>query len=215
MVKVFLVDRHPVIRQGLVTILENAGFQVVGEANNAQEALPKIDELKPDIVIMDAFRGGSDNTDDITMLQQKHSKVKIFVLTDSNREQDFLKAIGAGVRGYLLKASEVSQLIDAIRLVAADGTVVYSSKVAGLFDSTLREKNQLDRLSQREKEILNLVAHGYSNKEIASRCYVSEATVKAHLRRIAEKMNVKNRAEAVATAIEKGLIEITPGSFES
>jgi DNA-binding NarL/FixJ family response regulator len=215
MVKIFLVDRHPVMRQGLTYALENAGLEVVGNANSAKEALPQIDEFKPDIVIMDAFRSGGDNTKDIKMIQEKNDKAKIFILTDSEREQDFLKAITAGVRGYLLKASEVSQLIDAIQLVAADDTIVYSSKVAGLFDSTLQDTKRLDRLSLREKEILNLVARGYSNREIANRCYVSEATVKAHLRRIAEKMNVKNRAEAVATAIEKGLIEINPGSLDN
>ena len=210
MVNIFILDKHPVMRHGLASVLEKcAGFQVVGEASNAQEALPKIDELKPDIVIMDAFRDRSDNTDDITMLQQKYTKVKIFILTDSNREQDFLQALGAGVRGYLLKASEVSELTDAIRLVAADDTVVYSSMVAGLFDSTLRETNQFDQLSQREKEILNLVAQGLSNRNIANRCFVSEATVKAHMRRIMEKLDVKNRAEAVTNAIEKGLIKIT------
>ncbi len=216
MIKVFLVDNHPVMRRGLASVLEKStGFQVVGDADNAQDALSQIAELKPDIVIVDAFGGGDDNSRDLAMIQEKYNKAKIFVLTDSNRENDFLKAISAGARGYLSKASEVSQLLDAIRLVAADGAVVYSSKVARAFDSTLRETNRQDQLSQREKEILNLVAHGYSNKEIASRCYVSEATVKAHLRRMVEKLGVKNRAEAVATAIEKGLIAVASGSLES
>jgi len=214
MIKVFLIDNQPVMRQGLASVLEkDAGFQVVGEADSVRDALSQIGELKPDIVIMDAFGGGSDYTKDIAMIQQKFEKAKVFILTDSNRENDFIKAIGAGVRGYLSKTSQVSQLIDAIRLVSANGAVVYSSKVARLFDSNLQEtKRQLDQISPREKEILNLVARGYGNKEIASRCYVSESTVKAHLRRIAEKMNVKNRAEAVATAIEKGLIEIASNS---
>lgn len=205
MIKVFLIDKHPVIRQGLASVLEKAEFQVSGAASNIKEALPQIDQLKPDIVILDEFKGGADNTEDITKLQLKN--IKIFVLTDSDREHDFIKAIKSGVRGYLLKASEVSHLIDAIRLVAADGTVVYSSKATSLFDSTLQETNQVDRLTQREQEILNLVARGQSNKEIATRCYVSEATVKAHLRRIAEKLGVRNRAEAVAAGIEKGFID--------
>jgi len=209
MIKVFLIDKHPVIRKGLAAVLEkSAGFQVVGDADNTQDALSQIKELKPDIVIMDALKSGGDNTEDITMILQKFGEAKVFVLTDSTREHDFLKAIGAGVRGYILKASEISQVIDAIRLVAADGAVVYSTKVAKLFDSTLQGTNRLDQLSQREKEILNLVARGHGNKEVAKRCYISEATVKAHLRRITEKMDVKNRAEAVATAIEKGLIEL-------
>jgi len=214
MIKVFLVDNHPVMRQGLASVLEKSeGFEVVGGADNTQDALSQIGELKPDIVIMDAFRGGGDYSKDVAMIQQKHDKAKVFVLTDSTRENDFIKAIGAGVKGYLSKSSEVSQLLDAIRLVASEGAIVYSSTLAKLFDSTLQDTNRrLDQLSQREKEILTLVARGYGNKEIASRCYVSEATVKAHLRRIAEKMDVKNRAEAVATAINKGLIDVTPDS---
>lgn len=216
MIRVFLVDEHPVIRQGLASILEaSAEFEVVGEAKNVEEAISQIGELKPDIVIMDAFRGVGDNIEDIATIQQEYDKVKVFILTASTREQDFLKAIGAGVRGYLSMDSGVSQLLDAVRLVAADGTVVYSSKVANIFDSTIRQANRSGLLSTREKEILSLVSHGLSNKEIAKRCYVSEATVKAHLRRITEKMNVKNRAEAVATAIERGFIEIGHNSSDT
>lgn len=209
MIKVFLVDEHPVIRKGVSVILEeSAEFRVVGEANNIEEAISQIGELKPDLVIIDAFRGVGDNIGDVAMIQQKYDKAKVFILTASTREQDFLKALGAGVRGYLSKGSEVSELLDAVRLVAADGTVVYSSKVASIFDSTIKQANRSGLLSTREREILGLVSHGLSNREIAVHCYVSEATVKAHLRRITEKMNVKNRAEAVAIAIERGYIEI-------
>jgi len=216
MIKVFLVDEHPVIRKGISVVLEEfAEFKVVGEANNIEEAISQIGELKPDLVIMDAFRGVGDNIENIAMIQQKYDKAKVFILTASTREQDFLEALGAGVRGYLSKVSEVSELLDAVRLVAADGTVVYSSKVASIFDSTIKQANQSGLLSTREKEILGLVAHGLSNKEIADRCYVSEATVKAHLRRITEKMNVKNRAEAVATGIERGFIEIGRNSSDT
>lgn len=209
MIKVFLVDEHPVIRKGVSVILEeSAEFKVVGEANSIEEAISQIGELKPDLVIIDAFRGVGDNIGDVAMIQQKYDKAKVFILTASTREQDFLKALGAGVRGYLSKGSEVSELLDAVRLVAADGTVVYSSKVASIFDSTIKQANRSGLLSTREREILGLVSHGLSNREIAVHCYVSEATVKAHLRRIMEKMNVKNRAEAVAIAIERGYIEI-------
>ena len=207
MVKVFLVDEHPVMQQSLGSALDKyADFEVVGSANNVQEALSQIDELKPDIVIMDAFKGGNDNINNVEILLQKN--VKVFILTDSNRENDFVKAIGAGVKGYVSKDTEVSQLIDAIRLVAVDGAVVYSSKVSKLFDPTLQKTNQADQLSPREKEILNHVAQGHTNNEIANLCFISAATVKAHIRRIFEKLDVKNRAEAVSIGIEKRLIGI-------
>jgi DNA-binding NarL/FixJ family response regulator len=209
MVKVFILGEHPVTRRGLASILETcAECQVVGDATNAQDALPQINELKPDIVIMDAFRGNDDNIEAITMVQQKCDKVKIFILTDSKRENDFMRAMSAGVKGYFSKESEVSQLIDAVCLVATGGAVVYSSKIVRLFDSTFQETNRLDGLSQREKEILSFVARGHSNRDIANLCFVSEATVKSHMRRIMEKLDVKNRAEAVTIAFEKGLLEI-------
>lgn len=210
MVKVFIIDKHPVMRQGLASVLgSGAGFQVLGEASSAQEALSQIDELKPDVVIMDVCSGNNDDFKDIEMIQEKCVKAKVLLLTDSTRENDFIKAIGTGVRGYLLKDSEVSQLVDAIRLVSADGAVVYSSKIARQFDSIPREASQPNQLSQREIEIINLVARGHSNKDIANLCFVSDATVKAHIRRIMEKLDAKNRAEAVTVAIEKGLIGIT------
>ncbi len=210
MVKVFLIDEHPVTRRGLASVLEMcSGYQVVGDANNLADALPQIEELQPDVVIMDAFGHTGDSIEAISNLHQKCPMVKVLILTDSNKEQDFVKAIRAGVRGYLLKDSDVSQLTDAIRLVAGDGAVVYSSEAAKLFDATNQDTYPFNQLSPREKDILYLVARGHSNKEIATRCYVSEATIKAHLRRITEKLDVKNRAEAVAIAIEKGILKMT------
>lgn len=127
MVKVFLIDEHPVTRRGLASVLEMcSGYQVVGDANNLADALPQIEELQPDVVIMDAFGHTGDSIEAISNLHQKCPMVKVLILTDSNKEQDFVKAIRAGVRGYLLKDSDVSQLTDAIRLVAGDGAVVYS-----------------------------------------------------------------------------------------
>jgi DNA-binding NarL/FixJ family response regulator len=211
MVKVFIIDEHPVTMRGLASILEMcAGCQVVGDANTVQSALQEIGEIKPDIVIMDASGGGGNYIKDIAMIKEKYDKVKIFILTDSTKGNDFINAISAGVKGYFSKGSEVSQLIDAISLVATGGAVVYSSQITGLFDSTLRGTNQMDQLSQREKEILSFVARGRSNRDIANLCFVSEATVKSHMRRIMEKLDVKNRAEAVTSGFEKGLLEITP-----
>lgn len=209
MVRIFIIDGHPVYIQGLSSVLETcADFRVVGQSSDAQQACREIDRLKPDVVIMDAFKAGRDNIDDINMIRNSCSQTKIFLFTDSDQEKSFLKAIGAGVRGYFLRASGVSELIDAIRLVASNDSVVYSSKVAALFDSTFKHTTQMDLLSPREKEILNIVAKGHSNRDIAGICYVSEATVKAHLRRIMEKLGVRNRAEAVMIGIEKGLLEI-------
>ena len=209
MVKIFVIDEHPVIRQGLASVLEKyPDFKFVGDASSAKDAMFKIEVLKPDLIIMDAFKSGNDSINDIKMIRQRYDQIKIVVITDSRKEADFMEAISAGVRGYLLKASEVNELVDTIRLVADNGAVVYSSKIIRQIDSRFHEANSMDRLSQREKEILEFVAKGCSNKDIAGHCFVSEATVKAHMRRIMEKLNVKNRAEAVSIGIKKGVLEI-------
>lgn len=210
MIKIMLINKHPVVRQGMVSVLESCSeFKVVGDAESVTDAIPQIGRLKPDVVLMDMVSGtgyGNDIFEDIRSVFKEYPKTEVFLLTDSDKEYDFLRAVGAGVRGYLSKTSEVDQIIDAIRLVVTTGVIVYSSKVAELFDLSAQGKSKIDQLSEREKEILRLVARGASNKEIARQCYISEATVKAYMKRIAEKMNVKNRAEAVASAIEKGVI---------
>jgi DNA-binding NarL/FixJ family response regulator len=208
MAKIFIVDELSVIRRGLASVLEAyAGYKVVGEASNIKEALPKIGEIKPDLIIIDVYRPGGGGTDAIALLQKKMPAAKVLVLTDSNDKESFISSIKAGAKAYLLKASELNEIIDSIRLVATGGAVVYSSKAAKMFDVPGEKAGIEDSLSAREKEVLRLVAKGQSNREIAAHCYISETTVKAHLRRISEKLDVKNRAQAVAIAIDKGLLE--------
>ena len=207
MAKIFIVDELSVIRRGLASVLEAyAGYKVVGEAGNIKEALPKIGEIKPDLIIIDVYRPGGGGVDAIALLQKKVPTAKVLILTDTNDKESFISSIKAGAKAYLLKASELNEIIDSIRLVATGGAVVYSSKAAKMFDMP-GERAVEDSLSAREKEVLRLVAKGQSNREIAAHCYISETTVKAHLRRISEKLDVKNRAQAVAIAIDKGLLE--------
>jgi len=209
-IKVFIIDHQPILRRGLASVVESeTDFEVTGAANNVQEALAEIENLQPDIVIMDAFRPGSGGVNDINLLREKSPEVKVLILTDSNKDVDFLNAIKAGAKGYLSKSLEPIQLTDSARLVAVGGAVVYSSTGVRLFGGphAQQDKNKFNCLSGREKEILTLVARGSNNKEIAVLTYVSETTVKSHLKRILEKLNVKNRAQAVAIAMEQGLLE--------
>ena len=211
MVKLFVIDFHPVVRRGLASMFPEGDpeFKVVGEASGVLEAVDKIEELQPDIVIMDMFTPGGDSGDAVNLLQQKCPKVKVIVLTDSNKKEDFFKAIRTGATGYLLKSLELNELVDSVRLVSRGSAIVYSSMAVKLLDETEETGNGHKNggsLSDREVEILKLVALGSSNKEIASHCYLSETTVKAHLRRISEKLVVKNRAQAVARAIEGGYL---------
>jgi DNA-binding NarL/FixJ family response regulator len=208
-IKIFVIDAHPIIRQGLTTILEQyTEFRIVGDADSSTEALAKIEGLQPDIVIIDAFVPGGEGSEAITRLKEKQPQLKVLILTDINSEDNFLKAIKAGANGYLLKSVEPTELIETICLVTRGSAVVYSPMVVKLFEQSMRGngKNGGNGLSHREVEILQLVAQGDSTKEIADQCFVSQTTVKAHLRRIAEKLEAKNRAQAVAIGIEKGIL---------
>lgn len=213
MVKVFIIDSHPVFRFGLGSVLGgNAEFQVVGDASSVKEALPKVSQVQPDILILDLHASG-DDIDAISLLKEKCPKGKVIVLTSSEKRDEFFRAIKAGAKGYLMKNLDFGEFIDSIRLVASGSAIVYSAVAARLLtapEGTSRDgKNGLSSLSAREKEVLQFVARGATNKEIAVQCYVSPTTVKAHLRRILEKLEVKNRAQAVACAMEKGFFTET------
>ena len=211
MIKVFVMD-SPVGQHGLASILEAyPEFQFLGNADKITDALSRIAELEPDIVILDVFRSGGGGVKAIELLKQKFPQVKVVVLTDSEDEDDFLKAIRAGANGYLLKSLEPAELIDSIRVVAGGSAIIYGAMAAKLFDEPRRSnkesRNGSNGLSQREEEVLCLVAQGSSTKEIASHCGISSTTVKAHVRSILEKLQAKNRAQAVALMAEKGLLK--------
>jgi len=211
--KIFVIEGLQVVRIGLISILrEHPEFQVVGDAGSITEALEQMEQVGPDIVTIEPFLTGGGGVEAITRLLQSFPDIKVIVLTHSDKRSDFVKAMRVGARAYLLKSLESDELINSIRLVAGGRAVVYASKAAKLFDGPSNPGNdheyqdESDTLTNREKEILWLVAQGASNKEVASQCYVSHTTVKAHLRRISEKLDVKNRTEAVAIALAKGYL---------
>jgi len=211
--KIFVIEGLQVVRVGLISILkEHQEFQVVGDAGSSADALPRMEQLEPDIVTVEPFLPGGGGVEIVARILQSFPNIKVIVLTHSDKRSDFVKAMRVGARAYLLKSLESDELINSIRLVAGGRAVVYASKAAKLFDGPSNPGNdheyqdESDCLTNREKEILWLVAQGASNKEVASQCYVSHTTVKAHLRRISEKLDVKNRTEAVAIALAKGYL---------
>ncbi len=211
MIKVLVVDDHPVFRHGLISVLEKLpDFQVVGQATNGLEAVVKAQEYQPDVVTMDIRMAGGGGVESTAAIRQTLPQVRVLILTVSDKDDDLFAAIKAGAKGYLLKSAELDELVDAIRLVAGDEAIISPSMAARLLEefqqsSGYRPAIELDKLSRREREVLQLVAQGGSNKEIATKLFISETTVKAHLRRILDKLHVKNRAEAVAKATAKGL----------
>jgi len=209
MIRVLVVDDHPVFRQGLVSMLQRyPEFEVVGQAADGDEAVARANQLKPDVIIMDVCMPGSDGISATAAIQKILPGTKVVIVTVSDSDDDLFNAIKAGARGYLLKSVELQELIDSLRLVA-EGEAIVSPTMAGrLLDEFKEGKDQTYNkpggLSQREREILKLVSEGTSNRQIAELLYISETTVKTHLRSILQKLHARNRAEAVALAAAKG-----------
>jgi DNA-binding NarL/FixJ family response regulator len=212
-ITVLIVDDHPVFRRGLVMVLGgHPEIEVVGEAADGIEAVEKATELQPSVVIMDMQMPRSNGVEATAALRKVAPNSKVLILTVSERNGDVFEAMQAGARGYLLKYVDVEELMAAIKAVAM-GNVIISQAIAGKLIDYLRptsepsEANGTPTLSIRELEVLRLVAAGASNGEIAEKLSISEATVKAHLRNIMDKMQVKNRAQAVARAFSNGVLK--------
>jgi DNA-binding NarL/FixJ family response regulator len=212
-ISVLIVDDHPVFRRGLMMVLGGHGdIQVVGEAEDGIEAVDKASELQPSVVIMDIQMPRSNGVEATAAMRKIAPNSKVLILTVSERNGDVFEAMQAGARGYLLKHVDIEELVAAIKAVAM-GNVIISPTIAGKLIDYLHptsesvEANGTPTLSIRELEVLRLVAGGASNREAADQLSICEATVKAHLRNIMDKLQVKNRAEAVARAISNGVLK--------
>ncbi|MGW6528707.1 response regulator [Streptomyces venezuelae] len=204
-ITLIVVDDHPVVRDGLRGMFQSApGFQVLGEASNGVEAVALTAELDPDVVLMDLRMPGGGGVDAITELTRRGARARVLVLTTYDTDSDTLPAIEAGATGYLLKDAPRDELFTAVR-AAAEGRTVLSPAVASRLVSRVRAPGN-EPLSTREREVLALVARGTSNRGIAAELFISEATVKTHLTHIYGKLGVKDRAAAVATAYDRGIL---------
>ncbi len=207
-ISLLIVDDHPVVRDGLRGMFESAaGFVVLGEASNGVEALERAATLDPDVILMDLRMPGGGGAEAIARLTRTGARAKVLVLTTYDTDSDTLPAIEAGATGYLLKDAPRDELCTAVR-AAAEGRTVLSPAVASRLVSAVRTPRTPgnEALSAREREVLALVAKGTSNHEIARELFISEATVKTHLTHLYAKLGVKDRASAVATAYERGIL---------
>ncbi|WP_067168769.1 response regulator [Microtetraspora niveoalba] len=205
--RLFLVDDHPVVRAGLVALLGGEDdMEIVGEAAGGSEALREIAARKPDVVLMDLQLGdGIDGVEVTRRILELPSPPRVLVLTTYETDADIMRAVDAGATGYLLKACPPEELFQGIR-AAAEGETVLSAKVATRMMKRMREP--APALSAREVEILELLASGAGNREIARRLFVTEATVKTHLVHIYGKLGVDTRTAAVTAAVERRLIRL-------
>ncbi len=213
-IKVLVVDDHSLFRSGIAAVLANQEeMAVVGQAADGLEAIVKTREINPDVVLMDLNMPRCSGLEAIQALQTEMPQVNVLVLTVSEMEADLFAAMKFGARGYLLKKAEPEELVHAILYIAQGGAIVsplMATKLLTEFKSlgTGIEKETAgdDVLSPREGEVLQLVAQGATNKGIGDSLFISENTVKTHLRNIMEKLHLANRSQAAAYAVKKGLV---------
>jgi len=203
-IRLLIADDHPVVRDGLSGMFsDEPGFEVVGQAADGAEAVRLAQALRPDVVLMDLRMPGMDGVTAITELARRGVAVRVLVLTTYDTDSHVLPAIEAGATGYLLKDAPRDELLRAVR-AAAQGDAVLSPSVAARLMNRFRAPGA-GPLSQRELEVLEMVAAGTTNREAAARLFISEATVKTHLLHLYAKLGVSDRAAAVAVALREGV----------
>ena len=208
--KILLVDNQEIFREGLARVLEEQEhIDVVSQCSNGRQAIERANSAEPDVILMDTTISECASTEATQRINESCPKAKIVMLTDSKNEEDLFSAIGSGATGYLAKDIKVIDLVKSIDLIVK-GDVVISPPVSRklVCRVSLTEVNESksgDSLSEREKEILKLLTKGARNREIARELFISQNTVKVHLKNITKKLQVRNRQQAVAYAVQQGL----------
>jgi len=203
-ITILTADDHPLIRDGLAAVLRaESGLQVVAEAANGEEAIEAYERLRPDIVLMDLRMPVMDGLAATRAILAEDSNARIIVLTTYDGDEDIHRALAAGARGYLLKDMMRTELLNVIRAVHRGQRGIPAPVAARLAEHTPRIG-----LTPRELEVLDLVARGLTNAQVAERIGRTEGTVKVHLKNILQKLDVKDRTEAVTTALRRGFIRL-------
>jgi two-component system, NarL family, response regulator len=207
-ITVMIVDDHPVVREGLAAIFKSQkDIKVVGEASNGEEACELSDQLLPDVLLLDLRMPKKDGLQVINELSGRRGpKPRIIVMTTYESEEDIRRTLKAGARGFLAKGTAPQQIRDAVRRVAQGESLLPPSIASKLAESMAHPE-----LSERELQVLQYMASGRSNKEIGQVLYISENTVKAHVKSILAKLDAMGRTEAIAIATKRGLIVSSPG----
>ena len=216
-IRVVIVDDHALFRRGLDLVLsEEPDIKVVGEAADGIEAVHRAEEMAPDVVVMDVRMPRSTGIEAARRIRERLPDTKVIMLTVSDSEEDLYAAVKAGASGYLLKEISIEELADAVRAVARGHSLIspsMASKLLTEFNALVqqaeeRHRSLLPNLTDRELDVLKLVAKGLSNREISEELYISENTVKNHVRNILEKLHLHSRMEAVVYAMREKLLDV-------
>lgn len=207
-IKLLIVDDHAIVRQGLRMVLDaQEDIDVVGEAADGAAAVDMARALTPDVILLDLLMPGVDGLSALQQMRGHGVESRVIVLTSSLNDQAIHQALQAGANGYLLKASRSTEVVRAIRQVM-QGQDVLDPAVTQRLIMTTRTGDPLDQLTEREREVFDLIAHGLTNAEVAARLNVSEATVRTHMMNMFDKLNLRDRTQVVVYALKRGLIDI-------
>jgi NarL family two-component system response regulator LiaR len=209
-IHIVVVDDHPIVRDGLVAVLSTQpDFEVVGEASSGPEAIQCVSASRPDVILLDLEMPDMDGVETLQRLREIDPALRVIVFTAFDTDERIVKAVRAGAQGYLLKGVPRDEIFNAIRVVHAGGALLQPVIASKLLRQVTRDAQpEPDLLTERELDVLRLMAQGQMNKEIAAALVISERTVKFHVSAILSKLGAGNRTEAVTLAAQQGLIEL-------
>jgi DNA-binding NarL/FixJ family response regulator len=214
-IKLLVADDHKIFRQGIKKLLEEeSDLQVVGEASDGREAVKKATELKPDVILMDIAMANLNGLEATRQIKKQLPSAKVIMVTMHKNEEYVLQSFQAGASGFILKEGAVEELVSAIRSINSDKSFLSPSISKTLIDAYMRKmetgktETPFDLLTDREREVLQLIAEGYTNREVAKSLFISVKTVEAHRAHIMQKLNIHDIAKLVKYAIQKGLVDL-------
>ncbi len=216
-IRLLIVDDHPLFRQGVRLFLQEiTGIEVVGEVGDGESALSFLVQQEVDVVLLDLLMPGLDGTEVAGQVSRRWPKVKVLILTSFGSWHKAYAALKAGAAGYVQKDAEPAELLAAIQAVAAGGSYLGARMAAEMLSHVGNEENVAQEqsthsLTEREKEVLTLIARGLGNREIGEKLFVSEKTVKTHVANILQKLGVKSRTQAAMYAMRAGLADMEDG----